>query len=347
MPVKDKYKIVFITNRGGEYSYAKYLKYAAEKIGWEVHIYEENILGYEKEILNFDPDFILLAMYTSSYLGTELTNHRSKKYVVLLLSIESLRNQLGMLSKNSIYDMSSPLSDHIASVHAVLTSAKEVDIFKTIFNRLNKPFNGIRILPLIPRVENKPVDPKSLIWGGVGWDKFRSSENYKQFITLLSEHFPIKIYGSYRTFSYLPHAYDGSIPPGMSNIEAIRKNGIYLLTHSETHIESGTPSLRIFEATAANAVVISDKHPFAIEHFGDNFLYFDQNADSETMFRQVKAHMDWIKDHTKEAKEMAARAHQIFLDKFTLDRDLIRIAKMHEYIVEQEKKMGLSYPLKY
>ena len=78
MQGKDKYKIVFITNRGGEYSYAKYLKYAAEKIGWEVHIYEENILGYEKEILNFDPDFILLTMYTSSYLGTELTNHRSK-----------------------------------------------------------------------------------------------------------------------------------------------------------------------------------------------------------------------------------------------------------------------------
>ena len=205
----------------------------------------------------------------------------------------------------------------------------------------------MRVLPLIPRVENKPVDPKSLIWGGVGWDKFRSSENYKRFITLLSENFPIKIYGSYRTFSYIHHAYDGSIPPGMSNIEAIRKNGIYLLTHSEAHIESATPSLRIFEATAANAIVISDKHPFAIEHFGDNFLYFDQNADSETMFRQVKAHMYWIKDHPKEAKKMAARAHQIFLDKFTLDRDLIRIAKMHEYIVEQEKKMRLSYPLKY
>ena len=40
---------------------------------------------------------------------------------------------------------------------------------------------------------------------------------------------------------------------------------------------------------------------------------------------------------------MAAKAHQIYLEKFTLDKDLSRIAKMHEYILEQEKKMNLSY----
>ena len=49
----------------------------------------------------------------------------------------------------------------------------------------------------------------------------------------------------------------------------------------------------------------------------------------------------------EKAKAMAARAHQIFLEKFTVERDLVRIAKMHEYILNQEKEMGLRYPLAY
>ena len=350
MPIKDKYKVVIITNKGGEYSYAEFFKFAAEKRGWEVLIYEENIFGYEKEILEFDPDFILQTLHTThknTCLGTKITNHRSKKYLMILLSLQSLRYHTDMLKSKTAYELNYALTDHIISNHAVLTSAKEVSFFKTIFEKENKIFNGIRILPLAPSIKNTPNEPKSLFWGGAGWDKFRSSENYKNFIKLLGENLPMKIYGSYRDFSYLPKVYDGNIPPGMDNIEAIRKNGIYLLTHTDVHIESGTPSLRIFEALAANAVVISDMHPFAIEHFGDNFLYFDQTADAETMYKQVKTHYDWIKTNPEKAKAMAARAHQIFLEKFSLDKDLDRIAKMHEFIEKQEKDMGLSYPLAY
>jgi hypothetical protein len=40
---------------------------------------------------------------------------------------------------------------------------------------------------------------------------------------------------------------------------------------------------------------------------------------------------------------MAEKAHQIFLEKFTLDEDLKRIAKMHEFILQQEQQMGLKY----
>ncbi len=129
----------------------------------------------------------------------------------------------------------------------------------------------------------------------------------------------------------------------MEIFNALRDNGIYLLSHSEKHIEAKTPTLRVFEAVAANVVVISDMHPFIMEHFGDSFLYFDQNADAQTMYAQVKEHMDWIKAHPEKAKAMAAKAHQIFLDKFTLEKDLIRIAKMHEAILEQEKSMALKY----
>lgn len=347
--IKNTYKVVFITNKGGEYSYAKYFQYAAEKIGWQVKIYEANVFGYEKEILSFDPDFILQTLFSQVHLSTELRTHRSKKYLVALLSLKSLRDQLEMINKEKPYKPLSFLQDHLLKTDAIITSAKEIDVFKRMYKTLEKPlFNAIRVLPTIPSFKSEPLNPKSIFWGGVGWDAFRSSAYYKKFINLIAKNIPMKVYGKLGVYSYLPiSVYDGDVPGGIENIQAIRKNGIYLLTHSDAHIQSGVPSLRIFEATAANAVVISDKHPFAIEHFGDNFLYFDQTADAETMYKQVKAHYDWIKANPEKAKAMAARAHQIFLEKFTLEKDLVRIAKMHEYIVRQEKEMGLSYPLVY
>lgn len=346
--LKDKYKVVVVTNRGGEYSYAEYFKHSAEKIGWEVKVYEENTYGYEEAILAFDPDFILQSLYTNTYLGSKIKNHRSKKYLLLLLSLQSLRDQLNMISKKDVFTPKNIFETHLASTNAVLTSAKELSIFETIFLNLKKPFNGIRILPLVPRFDNIPAEAKSIFWGGVGWDSYRSSVKYKEFIKLISKNIPIKVYGDFLKFTYLDqNVYGGSVPPGIDNINAIRENGIYLLTHTDTHIESETPSLRIFEAVAANSVVISDMHPFAIENFGDSFLYFDQNADAETMYKQVKAHFDWILANPDKAKAMAERAHQIFLDKFTLEKDLIRISKMHEYIVQEEKKMNLSFSLEY
>ena len=144
----------------------------------------------------------------------------------------------------------------------------------------------------------------------------------------------MRVYGHYNSSSYLkPHIYGGYIEPGIKNIQAIRKNGIYLLTQSDLHFQGGEPNMRGFEAAAANAIVISDKHPFIVENFGDSFLYFDYDADSEIMYAQVKAHIDWIKNNPEQAKAMAKKAHQIYLEKFTIENDLIRIAKMHENVI--------------
>jgi hypothetical protein len=114
------------------------------------------------------------------------------------------------------------------------------------------------------------------------------------------------------------------------------------------HFKGGEPNMRGFEAAAANAVVISDKHPFIVENFGDSFLYFDYKADADTMYRQVKEHFDWIQNNPDKAKALAAKANKIYLEKFTLDKDLVRMAKMHEYILQQEKEnLDLTYPLGY
>lgn len=342
--IKNKYKVVIITNNGGERGYADYFKYSAEKIGWEVKTYFNQTLGHEEEILKFDPDFILFSPYADNQeLDMKIYAHRSKKYVLALSPIQLMVGD--KFKKYAPYVPADKSFDNLMSfAHGVLTTSKEVDFYRVIFDNAKKPFNGLQILPLAPAFDNEPAEPKNLMWMSGGWDKFRSSSNYKKFITMLSDSVPLKVYGHHYAASFLrPGVYDGYIPASLEVFNTIRDNGISLLTHSEQHINAGIPTLRVFEAVAANSVVISDKHPFIIENFGDNFLYFDQNADADTMYKQVKAHMDWIKNNPKEAKLKAARAHQIFLDKFTLDKDLIRIAKMHEYILAQEKAMRLKY----
>ena len=345
--IKDKYRVVFVTTRGGEYNYAECFKYASERMGWEVRVYSEEINTFYKEVLDFDPDFILYSTYSNHYIYSPLMAHRSKKYLNNHSLLRHLRD-IGMFNRVDPYAIDESAKNLAFLFHGVVSLSKELDVFNKIFANLNKPFNGIGTLPLTPALINEPAEPINLTWCGMGWDKFRSSDDYKNFIKLLSENVPMKVYGPHSYLYYLaPHVYDGYTPSGMEQINAIRKNGIYLLTHADLYTEAGIPTSRIFEALAANVVIISDRHQFAIEHFGDNFLYFDQKADGATMYKQVKAHMDWIKANPEKAKAMAARAHQIFLEKFTVERDLVRIAKMHEYILNQEKEMGLRYPLAY
>jgi|GEM_PF-2869779 len=346
--IKNRYKIVVIAVNGGELTYAQYLKYSAERLGWEVKIFNGETLGHEDEILAFDPDFMIFACYASSFLDSRINAHRSKKYSLNFVPLEQLK-KTGYISSKDPYKGKKYIKSMNNMSHGVMTVAKEVNFYRRMFEKLKKPFVGLRLFPLVPRMDNEPADPKSLMWMAGGWDKFRSSARYREFITMLSKNVPFRVYGHYNGVSYLnPETYGGYIKPGIQNIEAIRKNGIYLLSHSNFHFEANVPSMKPFEAAAANAVVISDKLPFVMDAFGDSFLYFDQNADSKTMYKQVKGHMDWIKANPKEAKAMAAKAHQIFLDKFTLEKDLVRMAKMHEYAISQDKKIWkLEYSIGY
>ena len=343
--IKNTYKVVFISHFGGELSYAKYFKYVAENKGWQVKIYSQSIQGDENEIIKFDPDFIIFSEYSSPIKDMRLVSHRSKKYLLVIPPIEvTLKQKLlnkELLPQGNFLNL-------ILDSHGLLTSSKGVYFYKKIFDKFNKKFYGFRLLPIVPNLyPNVPAEPKNLMWVGMQWDKFRSSENYINFIKLLNNNFPIKVYGFYNKFSFLGKSYDGFIPPGIENIKAIRKNGIYLLTHSDLHIKEGNPSLRLFEAAAANVVIISDRNPFTIEHFGDSVLYFDQNADSETMYKQVKNHLEWIYKYPEKAKQLANRCNKIFAKKFNLENDLIRIAQMHEEVLLSEKNQGLSYNIVY
>jgi len=105
--------------------------------------------------------------------------------------------------------------------------------------------------------------------------------------------------------------------------------GIVLILHSETHLKGNAPTGRIFEAAAASCVVISDRHPFVIQEFGDSVLYIDQDESAEEMARQIESHLGWIQSHPAAAQEMAEKCHRIFEERFTLEQQLLRLQTVY------------------
>ncbi len=121
-------------------------------------------------------------------------------------------------------------------------------------------------------------------------------------------------------------SHQGYIPAdGESFVRTINQNGIYLILHSEPHLKEGAPTGRIFEAAAAAAVIISDKHPFIEREFQDSVLYIDTKRSD--VFEQIETHMKWIKENPEEARKKARLAHAIFLEKFTLEQQVARLYK--------------------
>ena len=344
--LKNAYRVVIIVTGGEDLIYGEYFKYSAERLGWKAKIFNMETLSHEDEILAFDPDFIIMACFSNPDMGSKLRAHRSKKYSLNFPSFKQLRQQ-DQISTKQPDKAINKVGDFNRLSHGVLTSSKEVDLYRKAFEKLGKPFYGLRLLPLVPRFDNEPAEPKRLMWVSSDWDNLRKSIKYTSFIKKLNENVPMRVYGHYISNAYLNNSnYAGYITPGIENINAMRKNGIYLLSHFNYPFEGDVPSIRSFEAAAANVVIISDKHPFMLDNFGDSVLYYDQTASSEAIYKQIKSHLDWILKNPQEAKALAAKAHKIFLTRFTLEKDLIRIAKMYQYNLIQDKKMwNLDYPV--
>lgn len=117
---------------------------------------------------------------------------------------------------------------------------------------------------------------------------------------------------------------------GESFIREINKAGACLILHKPRTLQQKIPTGRIFEAAAAAAIIISDKHPFIEKEFQDSVLYIDTVRDD--LFEQIDAHWQWIQSHPEQAKAMAKRAHQIFLEKFTMEKQLTQLLQEFELI---------------
>jgi glycosyltransferase involved in cell wall biosynthesis len=140
-----------------------------------------------------------------------------------------------------------------------------------------------------------------------------------------------------RLLEYYFEQYDGK-----SLINAIKEAGVSLVLHSQEHLDNEVISGRIFEAAAAGAVIISDRHGFVTREFKDAVLYIDIDKDNklpaDEMFSQIYTHLIWVLEHPVEAEKLARKAHSIFSAKFTLEDQLERLGAWHEKLQKELKE---------
>lgn len=184
----------------------------------------------------------------------------------------------------------------------------------------------------------QPIDHKRLFFSGDKWDQRRGGEEYEKFFNLLCNEGYFDVYGPEGRWDGYK-CYKGFLPFDTNTyLNAMRKSGIALVIHSNLHYENNLPSARIFEAAASSAVIISDDLKFVKDNFGDNVLYIDPSLPAEDLFKQVDNHVKWIQANPEKAQEMAYNSNKIYQEKFVLEKMLLNVEKLHERVMQQEKK---------
>ncbi len=174
-----------------------------------------------------------------------------------------------------------------------------------------------------PGVAARRPEDFALFYAGVHWD----GQRHAKLLRRLSRRLPLKLHGPPGAWTHLRKNYQGQIPfDGVSILDAIRQAGVALCLHKQEHRNSNLPSMRLFEAAAAGAVIIADDLPIVRETFGDALFYVDPSLSPRDMARQIEEHFHHITAHPKHAQDMARQAHAVFHDQLCLERQLTRLS---------------------
>lgn len=192
--------------------------------------------------------------------------------------------------------------------------------------RANKP-TQLFFPPSVHGIAPKgPAEPRKIFWCGKMWDKTRRV-TYKPLFEKLCAKKQVVIYGPATTWNnpelaFAKPCYQGFIPFDQQQtfLKKMRKAGVALCLHSPEHLRYGTTSARLMEASAAGVLIITDENPFARHYFGDNALYIDQTKDPLAIYQQVRRHLKWAQNNPKAAKAKAWATHQVFKEKFAMEK---------------------------
>ena len=315
---------ILVLHRGGvgEREAAARIKIASRHLGWECYICSLRPTTWEKILFVHPLDKAIRAIQPDFTINFQTTEKRAPG-----INFVSLSSGVQTYAKES-FDWKK-----YASFDGFLPTFQEIGIFKEKIESLGKSFRGIRWFFTCPSTAYVPLRPKKLFYCGSNWDESRKGKKTKSLFTLLDRTGELAIYGPPKKWKHTPRSYGGFLPfDGISIIKKMQECGIVLVLHSDIHLQGNAPTGRIFEAAAAGCAIISDRHPFIVQEFGDAVLYIDQEGSSEAIFQAIATHMAWIRSHPEKAQEMAFRCHQIFMEKFTLEKQLCDLKEICENI---------------
>jgi hypothetical protein len=240
------------------------------------------------------------------------------------------------------YDWPQPLAQIENYLHHddYLSSNPDAPLSVAHLNMLLAPHgrafdNQLFLYPALPEaVRAEPSkeairNASRLFYVGMNWEKhFGPKGRHEGLFRKLDRDGCVAIYGPRLASGVATWAgfegYEGEIPfdGGEATVATINRYGAALAISSVRHQRAQILTNRIYEAAAAGAVIVADRGGFIEKHFGDSVLQVDNCGDETATYRQVKAALQWIKDHPDQAYEKAARAQDIYLEKFTLEKNL-------------------------
>lgn len=299
-----KRSICLIINESfrGEREFAERIRIACEHLQWNVQITHLN--SFQEADCHCDWIFTLVPEKKCSL--------RHDDYLFLFDP------------EHHYFDRDGHLSEKYLGYTGYLTTYKETDLLLEDVKYSKKGLYSKQWYPTAQYRTYRKVTPTRLFCFLGHWGDRLVDLRYQTLYHQLAQTKYANLFGDPLVGIQYGEAFKGNINyDGESVINFISEMGICLVLHSETHLKYGIPSGRIFEAAAASAVIIADLNPFVIEHFGDTVLYIDQELSGEEMFKQIDAHMTWIRKHAKEALKMAQKAYRIFEEHFLLEQQLL------------------------
>jgi phosphoglycerol transferase len=162
----------------------------------------------------------------------------------------------------------------------------------------------------------------AIMYAGVHWDGSRHGAVFRG----LDGRVPLQLYGPPESWAGRGKSYKGTLPfDGVSVIKAIRAAGIALCLHKAAHREANCPTMRLFEAAAAGALIITDDFEFPREWFRDSVLYVDAELPAPMVVEQIVSHVEWANRNPDAANRLARRSNDLFRRRLCLESMLSSI----------------------
>jgi phosphoglycerol transferase len=172
----------------------------------------------------------------------------------------------------------------------------------------------------------------SIMYAGVHWDGSSHGAIFKG----LDGQVPMKLYGPPKAWAYRGASYCGTLPfDGVSVINATRVSGIALCLHKTAHREANCPTMRLFEAAAAGALIITDDFEFPREWFRDSVLYVDTELPPRMVIERIVTHVQWARENWEAANRLAQRSNALFRQRLTLESMLHSLPEFVEQVKER------------
>jgi len=304
--------IISDSNFCGEREFGWRIKIAAESLGWEVFLDETR----GSRIHKFkEPDWVICLIPHNAILHPKCMN-----YLTILHPLNFLDQRRQLLPYYSNYD-------------GYLITINDKESIESSLKTMNKELFSIPFYPTVHMVPYQIVALNNLVTMIPTWGNRLTDKKFRKLYSLLSKSGSVKFYGSHRNADTITDGFMGNIPfDGTSLINILQKHGIVLILHSDIHNAEGIPTSRIFEASAASTVIISDENAFVKKYFGDSVFYIDTSLPAESVFMQIQEHLNNIFSNPEHALEKAKTAHEIFIDNFLMTDQLIKLKAMHQEI---------------